>query len=73
MKKSLNVQKEPPIRRRSKETTKARCSTVVDQRYFVYGNYIDEPLLMVNVAANPADLSGYRDRIYCPVIFADSR
>jgi len=38
------------------------------QRYFVYGNYIDEPLLMVNVAANPdVDYYYVHDHLYSPV------
>jgi RHS repeat-associated protein len=37
-------------------------------RYFVYGNYIDEPLLMVNVAANPdVDYYYVHDHLYSPV------
>jgi hypothetical protein len=42
-------------------------STMVDLRYFVYGNYIDEPLLMADVAANPDEDYYYvHDHLYSP-------
>jgi hypothetical protein len=37
-------------------------------RYFVYGNYIDEPLLMVDVNASPdVDYYYMHDHLYSPV------
>ena len=41
--------------------------TETDSRYYVFGNYIDEVLLMRNLAGTPADTYYAHDHIYSPV------
>ena len=44
-------------------------ATETDARYFVYGNYIDEVLVMVDVAADPdKDYYYGHDHLYSPVV-----
>jgi RHS repeat-associated protein len=41
--------------------------TETDSRYYVFGNYIDEVLVMLNLAGTPADIYCAHDPLYSPV------